>query len=50
VWQCSHVFALLIERAVSGTMGDALVRRRTARKVQELENHHMICREKTVAS
>jgi voltage-gated potassium channel len=38
-----YVFALLIELAVSGTMGDALVRRRTARKVKELENHYIIC-------
>ena len=38
-----YVFALLIELAVSGSLGSALVRRRTARKVEQLENHYIIC-------
>ena len=38
-----YVFALLIELAVSGSLGSALVRRRTARRVEQLENHYIIC-------
>ncbi len=38
-----YVFALLIELAVSGSLGSALVRRRTARRVNQLENHYIIC-------
>jgi voltage-gated potassium channel len=38
-----YVFALLIELAVSGSLGSALVRRRTARRVEKLENHYIIC-------
>ena len=38
-----YVFALLIELAVSGSLGSALVRRRTARRVDQLENHYIIC-------
>ena len=38
-----YVFALLIELAVSGSMGNALVRRRTARRVNKLEDHYIIC-------
>ena len=38
-----YVFALLIELAVSGSLGSALVRRRTARSVKQLENHYIIC-------
>ena len=38
-----YVFALLIELAVSGSMGSALVRRRTARRVNKLEDHYIIC-------
>ncbi|HEU0303049.1 MAG TPA: TrkA family potassium uptake protein [Gaiellaceae bacterium] len=38
-----YVFALLIELAVSGALGSALVRRRTARRVGKLENHYIIC-------
>jgi voltage-gated potassium channel len=38
-----YVFALLIELAVSGSLGGALVRRRTARRVDRLEGHYIIC-------
>ena len=38
-----YVFALLIELAVSGSLGSALVRQRTARRVNKLENHYIIC-------
>jgi voltage-gated potassium channel len=38
-----YVFALLIELAVSGSLGNALVRRRTARRVGKLEGHYIIC-------
>jgi voltage-gated potassium channel len=38
-----YVFALLIELAVSGSLGSALVRRRTARRVSKLEGHYIIC-------
>ena len=38
-----YVFALLIELAVSGSLGNALVRRRTARKVEKLRDHYIIC-------
>jgi voltage-gated potassium channel len=38
-----YVFALLIELAVSGTLGSALVRRRTARRVEKLTDHYIIC-------
>jgi voltage-gated potassium channel len=38
-----YVFALLIELAVSGSLGSALVRRRTARRVGKLEGHYIIC-------
>ncbi len=38
-----YVFALLIELAVSGSLGSALVRRRTASRVEKLENHYIIC-------
>ena len=44
VWQCSSTSSpLLIELAVSGSLGSAPVRRRTARRVEQLENHYIIC-------